>query len=1025
MVSAHEYPRGSLRLWRSAALGSSDVASRPKKTDVPLCTAPPAATDTGLTAWVRIYTVSSSEIMNEAGRKSRATIGLVFFLSVVCCSFLSSAGDPDRVFSTLKTEHFNIHYENGLDHTARLTAALAEEIHDDLSILFGWEVKKRTEVVITDAMDSANGSASVIGKPVIRLYATAPSLDSALQSHDHWLRTLFVHEYTHIVHLNIRGAFPDVINSVFGDVYLPNQFSPRWLIEGLAVLVETHQTSAGRIRSSLYQMYIRTAALEDTLLNLGQVSNTTREYLRGSHSYIYGAMFMEYIYQKYGMEKIVEFCHQYGDSVIPYGINRLFKKIFGQDVQELYDEWVLQMNASATRMKQELAKTGITESIALTYDGEDKGPPIFEPGDRSILLPIGNGMDETAVYRVFTDGSKKKGIVYSNASSRISKDRTGRIFYTRSAPYKNYYSFQDLFVLEGEDAAPRRLTFGKRARYAAVSPRGDKVVMTVNDAGTSKLILADEQGQTLSTLIDSKRDNQVFDPTWSPDGKSVVAVVREEANVDLVYIDMTSFEVTSLTNDRFIESAPSFSPDGRYLVFTSDRSGIANVYAWDFQEAKLLQITNILTGAFAPAVSNDGKTLAFLKYSSKGYDLHTTSFSPTAAPPATMVADTFEPARPLPEIKPLLSRPYNPFPSMIPSYWMLNTQLDNEWNVALQAVTAFSDVTGKHYLGGDVLYQTEQQTVSGRVGYSYSGIGPSVHLGFSRQFLPQETGYRYEGEDKDWMQILTRGSLSMRFPVFDVDSGHSLSVGYDVVHAKPRGEITYDLDPRGDLPTVPSPYFRAGLSLAWGFSDVVSSPMGIGPHKGRSISAGVDLYHPAFGGDQELASFTYRWSEYLPMPWLSYHTLAMSLSGAANISNPPNQVSYSMGGQSDTNIVDTIINNQSNGVAPLRGYPPSQFKGSHYHLLKINYRFPLWFTEAAYSTIPVFMRRIQGSVFTDNALISFGEFNRDDWKSSVGAEVAWVFNIGYYQGLSIRTGYAYGLMDGGIHEFIFVISGGI
>jgi hypothetical protein len=956
----------------------------------------------------------------------RAIFSWIVFLIAISLSTLSSGGDPDRIFFTIKTEHFNIHYEDGLDHTAQELAVIAEEIHSDLSVVFQWEVKKRTDVVLTDSTDSANGSASVIGKPVIRLYVTAPSVESSLQSHDHWLRALFVHEYAHIVHLSIRGHFPDFFNTIFGDVYLPNQMAPRWFIEGLAVLIETHQTTSGRIRSSQFQMFIRTAALEDTLLNLGQASNNPRQYLRGSHSYIYGAMFLKYIYQKFGMDKIVAFCHEYGKSVIPYGMNRIFREIFGQDVQELYSEWVAFEKKSAQKVKAALEKEGVTNSTALTSDGEDKGLPLFEAGSKSILLPIDNGMQDTAIYRLGLDGKKKSGVAYAGVSTQISEDRNGRLFYTRSAPYKNYYNFMDLFVLEGEDASPRRLTVGRRARYAAVSPRGDRVALSVNDAGTSKLTLTDEQGRLLDVLIDSPLDDQVFSPAWSPDGKQIAVVMRTGVQPDLVLLDAATKEITPITDDRFIESSPSFTADGRYIVFSSDRSGIPNIYAFDLTDRALLKITNVLSGAFFPAVSDDGKTLAFLKYSSTGYDLHVTPFDPKNAKVAEDIADPFEIPKPLPKLRTdLKPRSYNPFPSMIPSYWMLNVGLDAQWHASLQAVTAFSDVTGKHNLGADLLYRPDQQTVSGRVGYAYYGIGPSVHVGVSRQYMPQNAGYRFHGEDKKWLQVVTRGSLSLGIPIIDVDSGHSLSVGYDIVHSKPHNDEPMDLDPTGEIPDTPSQYFRSGVSFGWGYSDVTSSPMGIGPHKGRSLSAGIDLYHPLLGGNQKLATFTYRWSEYLPMPWHHYHVLAMSLSGGTNISSPPNQASFTVGGQTDINIVDTILNNRSNGVAALRGYPPDAFSGSRYHLLKLNYRFPIWFAEAAYGTIPLFLKNIQASVFSDNVLISYAEFNREDWRASVGAEIGWVFTIGYYQQIALRTGYAYGLMDQGIHEFILVVSGGI
>jgi hypothetical protein len=64
-------------------------------------------------------------------------------------------------------------------------------------------------------------------------------------------------------------------------------------------------------------------------------------------------------------------------------------------------------------------------------------------------------------------------------------------------------------------------------------------------------------------------------------------------------------------------------------------------------------------------------------------------------------------------------------------------------------------------------------------------------------------------------------------------------------------------------------------------------------------------------------------------------------------------------------------------------------------------------------------------VFTDNVIISYEDFNRDDWRTSVGASLSWIFTIGYYQNMRLSTGYAHGLMKGGTHEIILVLSGGV
>ncbi|HUT78856.1 MAG TPA: hypothetical protein VM285_14260, partial [Polyangia bacterium] len=264
--------------------------------------------------------------------------GLAVALLALAQASPARAGDPELVYTTISTTHFNIHYHQGLENLARETAAIAEEVHEELTILFSWEVDGPTEVVLRDSTDSANGWARASPRPQIMIYATVPTLDSSLASYDHWIRTLFTHEYTHVIHLQMHGGIARAINAVFGDVYLPNQMQPRWFIEGLAVMDETYGTTAGRIRSSYYRMSVRIAALEGDLLTLDRLSNSTRQFPRGHNDYIYGAMFVNWLRDRFGVEKLVEICRAYGSEPIPYGLNRIFRRVLGTPLAELYEE---------------------------------------------------------------------------------------------------------------------------------------------------------------------------------------------------------------------------------------------------------------------------------------------------------------------------------------------------------------------------------------------------------------------------------------------------------------------------------------------------------------------------------------------------------------------------------------------------------------------------------------------------------------------------------------------------------------
>jgi hypothetical protein len=579
-----------------------------------------------------------------------------------------------------------------------------------------------------------------------------------------------------------------------------------------------------------------------------------------------------------------------------------------------------------------------------------------------------------------------------------------------------------VFVLPARGGEPRRVTYGERAREAAISPSGRELALVIDRDGATRLVLADERGNRLRDLLVPARDDQIYDPAWSPDGRSVAAVVRRGGRVDVTVIDVATGKATVVTDDAGRESAPVFDPSGRYVVFASDRTGIENIYAVDLEDGRLRQLTNVVGGAASPAVSPDGETLAFLDLSSAGKDVHVADFDPASA---AIVESAPEPptAR---RVKARASRaaigPYNPLPSLLPRYWMLGVQAGGS-EVVLQATTSMNDAVGHHAVAAEVDYGFGRDAVSVRAGYSYYGMTPSLHLGVAHWTAPRDTGYIVGGESRSWDQELTSGSITLAASVPGIDRGHSLSASYQVLYARPRNGAEVEIDPSGPLPDLPVQYFRAGLQFGWSYSDIVWSVSGISAESGRQVWASVSIDHPALGSDQKIAGFSYGWAEYLEMPWLSHHVLALRINGGIYVSDPPEQSAFYVGSYAEQNVVDALWNNVPMSLPSLRGYPAGRFAGDQYHLARLEYRFPIWWFEAAYKTVPLFFRELHAGVFTDNALVTFDALDRDDWRASVGGELVWTFAFGYFMPITLRTGYARGLMKGGIDDVIIVLGG--
>src|ERR1700748_2866564 len=86
----------------------------------------------------------------------------------------AAAMDPRFVWRTLDTPHFEIHYHQGMYRYAQKIARMAEESHRKLHPLLAHEPAVRTQIVVQDDTDFANGNATPLLYPQIHAFAAPP-----------------------------------------------------------------------------------------------------------------------------------------------------------------------------------------------------------------------------------------------------------------------------------------------------------------------------------------------------------------------------------------------------------------------------------------------------------------------------------------------------------------------------------------------------------------------------------------------------------------------------------------------------------------------------------------------------------------------------------------------------------------------------------------------------------------------------------------------------------------------------------
>ncbi len=130
------------------------------------------------------------------------------------------------------------------------------------------------------------------------------------------------------------------------------------------------------------------------------------------------------------------------------------------------------------------------------------------------------------------------------------------------------------------------------------------------EPGELGVFVANTDGTNERPLITS--DSLDYNPTWFPDGRSLVFTSDRNGSGDLYRINLDGTGLTRLTNDPAYDDQASISPDGGQVVFVSTRArGIANLWVLDVKTLGARPLTSGGERGFRPSWSPDGNWIAF------------------------------------------------------------------------------------------------------------------------------------------------------------------------------------------------------------------------------------------------------------------------------------------------------------------------------------------------------------------------------------------------------------------------------
>jgi Tol biopolymer transport system component len=537
-------------------------------------------------------------------------------------------------FQVLKTDHFDIYFYSSERDGIDIAARMAERWHARLERIFAHTLRGRQPLVLyashpdfeqTNAIGGELGEATGGVTEPLRRRIVLP-MGGPLGDTDH----VIGHELVHAFQFDITTA-PGSRPGQNGAEQLP-----LWFIEGMAEYL-----SLGPVDPNT-AMWLRDAVRQDKLPTIKQLNDP--KYF----PYRWGQAFWAYVGGRYGDDVIRQLLSL---SSVTGDFDVAFKRVLGVDEKQLSSDW------------QEATRKAYQPLLESTMPPNEIGKLVIKGGELGADLNVGPTISPDGRFLAFLSERS-----FFSTDLFIADAQSGKILHrlTSNATDPHFSSIQFIYSAGAWDHAGKRIAMativsghpslaifnaesGDKERELPVpgvdeifnptwAPDGHAVCFTGMSRGLTDLYVYDfASGQLKALTHDAFADLQ---PAWSPDGSRIAfATDRFTSSLDtltigdyrLALIDpstSTIEQVPAFTDGKNIN--PQWSPDGSTLYFISDRDGIPNLYRVEVASGELAQVTNVGTGlsgitTTSPALSVSAGTgvASFSVYEGGKYDIYT------------------------------------------------------------------------------------------------------------------------------------------------------------------------------------------------------------------------------------------------------------------------------------------------------------------------------------------------------------------------------------------------------------------
>lgn len=956
--------------------------------------------------------------------------GLFFALLLTQQAFGKS--DPELSWMTLESSNFRVHAPPPAELFARKMMQHLEEAYALLKKDLQWEMRTKLEVVVRTDVDYANGLAGVFPLNRLTVHAVPFGAFSSIAEYDDWVRTLAVHELTHILaNDTTRGIF-NVGRAIFGSVSKVNSFQPSWIMEGLAVYNETRFGRSGRGRSALASMMLRTAVLEGLLDNdesdfgitLDRLNDGAPIWFGGHTPYLLGYLMQEGVARAGKSPAAPGKVSVKNSGYFPFFLNSVVSSQVGKDYYAIWDELVADLKKRAQSELAQIRREPATPLQMLTETGRMSAAPALSSDGKSLYYLRDSYSSAFGITRVGTEpGSQPQNITLwtrpPGTSLRFVPHKPeGGLLYSRLDLFREFSLYSDVYYFDLKTRKEVAITQGARASDPDFGPgvtfdekglkSGSVVYVKTLFDGRQALVLWN--GKIERTLYEAQDFSRLSHPSWGRGtAQSWIVVSRkppDQAERLLLVSTQTGkyFETQSVGS---VMSHATFEGNGAVL-FTSNLGGVLNLHRLRFSGGQpsmgagiaVERLSHVETGtAFGIPGTRAGEYFV-MGYSGRGFDLaRLRDLKPR--PPLTSVlpslreqwagATAARADAPPPRVQtgPVSREEYSIWPAILPKYWLPFGQLVTDGFQA-GVYTSGSDAIDRHSYGILGMYDSRANFPVYSVLYRYDGLYPSITLSRTQE-------NRYYSLARSANQITTN-TLLITYPMGNWEVGFGATyVGSRLGIASSNQGGIHARATRSNRTILPNAIERTG---------------GDSGYRLDLMATGY------FIGSNQFASLEGRYEHRIRGLWPRHFVRFLASGGYAD--NASLSSLYFLGGG------EPAITLSSSYL--VRGYPSGTLFGRKLVTGNLEYWLPINEIFAGQGTLPIYQERSKVRLFVD---VGAGEYlwgRRAPFRTWIpGAGIQYLHDIKafYHFPLTLAVGFNYGFYEkyGGEKQLSFGLIG--